>query len=805
MTTRAMIMCLSLQTLVISTPLAVADNDPPVPDNLHDEKPNMPYIRTDGPQVLSGPLPGDMLRVGPFQSVQVNVAGNGMNIVGDAANEPSIAFNPVNPSEMAVGWRQFDTIQSDFRQAGFAFSDDGGATWTFPGVFTPGNFRSDPILETDSSGRFYYNSLRSNFDCDFFFSTNGGQTWTGPQFAFGGDKAWFTIDKTLSSSDGNIYVAWSRFVGCCGLNTFTRSFNGGASFRSPQFIAGAPLFGTLDVGPNGEVYVCGRPTTNSGEIVVSRSFDAKDPAVGTANFTSSTVMAGIQTGIGGVVNPVGLAGQSYVCADISNGPNRGNVYVLGSIGQNDDPLDVMFARSTDQGATWSTPIRVNHFNEPNDDSIQWFGMMDVAPNGRIDVLWNDTRVDPGPQPQFSQLRYSASFDGGLTWRYDIPVAPEFNHTLGYPVQQKIGDYYDLKSDEDGTNVIYSATFNGEQDVYYLRVAFLDCNNNGTLDVDEIDAGMLADCNGNDLPDDCELATEYALDCNANNVPDDCDIASGFDPDCDGNGVPDSCDIASGEADDCDGNGVPDACDLAMDASRDCNANGVLDTCDIASGASPDCNNNGIPDECDLSGAVIAESPMLSPIGAGNDQMHLFQGLTPAIGTVTITIEGRGDFNIPGEFVSVIMNGTPLGDVFVEGSDCSPQLITDTIEMDATAFNNALNGGGAEFNLEASDLVDPLLCMPLSSIRVRLEYAGAAGNSSDKNNNGIPDECEQLLGDLNCDGFISVSDIGPFVLALTDPAGYATQFPNCDINLADLNNDNTISVSDIGPFVALLQG
>jgi glucose/arabinose dehydrogenase len=61
------------------------------------------------------------------------------------------------------------------------------------------------------------------------------------------------------------------------------------------------------------------------------------------------------------------------------------------------------------------------------------------------------------------------------------------------------------------------------------------------------------------------------------------------------------------------------------------------------------------------------------------------------------------------------------------------------------------------------------------------------------------------GDMNCDGVISVADIGPFVLALTDPAGYEAQYPDCDIDAADLNDDGVISTSDIGPFVALLTG
>lgn len=61
----------------------------------------------------------------------------------------------------------------------------------------------------------------------------------------------------------------------------------------------------------------------------------------------------------------------------------------------------------------------------------------------------------------------------------------------------------------------------------------------------------------------------------------------------------------------------------------------------------------------------------------------------------------------------------------------------------------------------------------------------------------------LLGDTNCDGVISVSDIAPFVLALTDPAGYALTFPSCDILHADVNGDKLVGVGDIGPFVAVL--
>lgn len=61
----------------------------------------------------------------------------------------------------------------------------------------------------------------------------------------------------------------------------------------------------------------------------------------------------------------------------------------------------------------------------------------------------------------------------------------------------------------------------------------------------------------------------------------------------------------------------------------------------------------------------------------------------------------------------------------------------------------------------------------------------------------------ILGDLNCDGIISVSDIGPFVTALTDPSNYATQFPACLIENGDMNGDGLTTVGDIGEFVELL--
>ena len=60
-----------------------------------------------------------------------------------------------------------------------------------------------------------------------------------------------------------------------------------------------------------------------------------------------------------------------------------------------------------------------------------------------------------------------------------------------------------------------------------------------------------------------------------------------------------------------------------------------------------------------------------------------------------------------------------------------------------------------------------------------------------------------LGDLNCDGSVDFGDINPFVLALSDPAAYAAQFPDCNIMNGDCNGNGRVEFGDITPFVALL--
>ncbi len=102
-------------------------------------------------------------------------------------------------NKMVIGWRQFNNVTSNFRQGGWGYTTDGGVHWTFPGVLENNVFRSDPVLGSDETGTFFYLSLLGSLCENMYRSTNGGQSWTELQpdgDAGGGDKQWFTIDKT---------------------------------------------------------------------------------------------------------------------------------------------------------------------------------------------------------------------------------------------------------------------------------------------------------------------------------------------------------------------------------------------------------------------------------------------------------------------------------------------------------------------------------------------------------------------------------------------------------------------------------
>ena len=477
--------------------------------------------------------PASGIELNGYASVQVNVDALGLDIVGDAANEPSLAVDPTNPLNIVVGWRQFDDVSSNFRQAGWAYSHDGGLTWTFPGVLEPGVFRSDPVLDVDHNGRFYFYSLNNDFTADVWRSDDAGANWLPPVAAYGADKTWIAVDRNREIGDGNVYVSWGGHLACfpcgdlccstppcfrdhlvcgpsvcCDTRRISRSQNGGSTFEEPVLatqppfdpgaVSPAVISPNLAVGTKGELYHAGGVR----RIGVSGGFEFS-VARTNANQQHQPLAFGerVIVDLGGAYpcsgdsadcgfpNPGGLVGQAEIAVDHSKGRDSGNVYLLSSVDPpGPDPLDVHFSRSEDHGRSWSTSVRVN--DDPlGANAHQWFATFSVAPTGRIDAVWNDTRNSNG-DATISQLFYSYSYDSGRTWAPNIAVTPQWNSHIGWPNQNKIGDYYDIVSGPHTAGVSYAATFNGGQDIYFVTV-FPDCDRNGIPDGIDLGGGSRA--------------------------------------------------------------------------------------------------------------------------------------------------------------------------------------------------------------------------------------------------------------------------------------------------------------------------
>ena len=73
--------------------------------------------------------------------------------------------------------------------------------------------------------------------------------------------------------------------------------------------------------------------------------------------------------------------------------------------------DIVVQRSTDKGLTWSEPVAIND-DDPNKQYTSFYPQLDVAPNGRVDVVWQDNRDQTDWRVN---VRYSYSTDGGKTW------------------------------------------------------------------------------------------------------------------------------------------------------------------------------------------------------------------------------------------------------------------------------------------------------------------------------------------------------------------------------------------------------
>ena len=187
------------------------------------------------------------------------------------------AVDPTNGSKMTIGWRQFNSVTSNFRQAGWGYTTNGGTSWTFPGVLENNVFRSDPVLDSDDTGPFSISacSRHSLITCGAHSTAAcPGRTSRPPRVATSSGSR--SITRTAPDTDSNI-SAGARAGTILAAGNSRRSTDGGVTWLNPVNIPNSPSWGTLDVDTNGNLFI-GGVNLSTGQIWCDRSSNAKDGA-----------------------------------------------------------------------------------------------------------------------------------------------------------------------------------------------------------------------------------------------------------------------------------------------------------------------------------------------------------------------------------------------------------------------------------------------------------------------------------------------------------------------------------------------
>ncbi len=87
----------------------------------------------------------------------------------------------------------------------------------------------------------------------------------------------------------------------------------------------------------------------------------------------------------------------------------------------DSESDVFHRMSTDRGQTWSEPKTVND-DDPEQLYFSGIPKISIAPNGRLDAAWFDTRSDPGTTS--NDVYYASSSDNGATWSKNVRISEQ---------------------------------------------------------------------------------------------------------------------------------------------------------------------------------------------------------------------------------------------------------------------------------------------------------------------------------------------------------------------------------------------
>jgi hypothetical protein len=456
----------------------------------------------------------------PFAGCTVGAAP-GSVLYPNAEEEPWIDVNPTNPNNLIAVWQQDRWNDGGAHGLVTGVSHDGGATWheTFAHFSTcaggtaanGGSYdrASDPWVSFGPDGKAYQISLSFNANDPTnavlaSYSTDGGDTWSEPwtilrdsgdrnsSFAFN-DKESITADATKA---GDAYAVWDRFTspGPFSLASieglihsrafrepiwFSRTTDGGVTWEPARNIydrssQNGTIGSQILVAKNGdllnffdEFFVHKNSDDQRGEsMALIRSTDK-----GVTWDKQSTVIAPSRERVafdpdtGRNIRAEG--GLPEVAIDRSSGA----LYVVWQDASFSGVDEIAFSMSTDNGKTWSTPIKVNqtprNANVANDQAF--VPGVHVRSDGTVAVTYYDFRnndTSPGVPTDYWIVHCHAMCSDPANWTsesrlttssFDIEQAPAARGPFGY----FLGEYEGLTNIGNAFVPVFVAVNNGD--------------------------------------------------------------------------------------------------------------------------------------------------------------------------------------------------------------------------------------------------------------------------------------------------------------------------------------------------------
>jgi hypothetical protein len=225
--------------------------------------------------------------------------------------------------------------------------------------------------------------------------------------------------------------------------------------------------------------------------------------------------------------------------------------------------DILVSRSVDDGATWSAPEPLNT-SAASDSGNDWHAQVTTDGAGNWVAVWASKEDLPGATGSDFDILVAHSTDNGASWS-DPQALNAYADT-----DSDLDEHPDFATDGLGEWVAVwhsthdlGAAIGADRDILVARFALPDCNNNGVGDGQDIAGSTSQDCDGNGVPDECEP------DEDADGVIDACDPCPEDNPDDgDGDGLCESDDncpeVANADQADMDGDSVGDLCDDDID-------------------------------------------------------------------------------------------------------------------------------------------------------------------------------------------------------------------------------------------------